>query len=186
MEVRIAAPLWVERIAVRRARTAVVHTGMGPRRSLRRVEALQNTAVLVAGVGGGLARDVRVGDLVVASEVHAPEGTVVPCTMPELLVAELHRAGLIVHYGPIGSCARLVDGAQRERLAAAGAYAVDMESCWLAPSAGTPFAVVRAISDTQEQSPRSPAVVTGGLAALRTLRRAVPALDAWAEAIAAR
>ena len=44
----------------------------------------------------------------------------------------LRRAGLRVHIGPIVSGPRIVFGPERERLAATGAVAVDMESAWLA------------------------------------------------------
>ncbi len=176
----IAAPLRVEWLALRTARTTVVPTGMGPRRSRRSARRLGDAAVLVAGVGGGLAPDVHIGDVVVASEVRSPDGTVVSGLAGAVLVAELERAGLRVHYGPIVSTPRLVGGPSRGRLAATGALAVDMESCWLVPPPGRPFAVVRAISDTATQPLLRPSALHNGWTALRSLRRAVPALDAWA------
>jgi 4-hydroxy-3-methylbut-2-enyl diphosphate reductase len=166
-EVRIAAPLLVEWLAVRTARRTVVHTGMGRRRSLRARQSLGDVAVLVAGVAGGLAPGVGVGDLVVASEVWSPDGEAVQCRA-ERLVEHLRDTGFTVHYGPIGSVARF--GAPTPD----GALAVDMESWWLAPAA-----VVRAISDTAQAPVYSPAIVRNGLTALRALRRAVPVLDAW-------
>ncbi|MBV9163723.1 MAG: 4-hydroxy-3-methylbut-2-enyl diphosphate reductase [Pseudonocardiales bacterium] len=50
----------------------LVHTGMGPRRASATAAALATSTdpVLVAGVGGGLAPQVRPGDVVVASEVR--------------------------------------------------------------------------------------------------------------------
>jgi 4-hydroxy-3-methylbut-2-enyl diphosphate reductase len=177
--VRIAAPLLVERLAVRSARTPVIQTGMGPDRSRRSRAVLAGAAVLVAGVGGGLVPRARVGDIVVASEVRGPDGAR-SCDFTELLMDELGRAGLPVHCGPIVSRPKLARRAELARLAAAGALAVDMESWWLAPDAGTPFAVVRAISDGVDAPLFSPTVVRGGMMALRALRRAVPALDAWA------
>lgn len=180
-DVVIAAPLRVEWFALRAARTAVACTGMGPRRSVRSARGLgRAAAILVAGVAGGLAAPVRVGDLVVASEVRAPDGSVWPCPSAPALVAELSRRGIAVHCGPIVSWPRFGDGAQRHRLAGTGALAVDMESAWLAPADGRPFAVVRAISDTAASPLLRPAIVRNGLTALRALRRAVPALDAWA------
>jgi len=175
----IAAPLLVERMALRRARTPVVRTGMGADRSLRARAALGDGAVLVAGVGGGLAPQVRVGHVVVATEVRGPDGTAVRCDHTAPLVDDLRRAGLTVHYGPIASSRALAGSAELARLAATGALAVDMESWWLAPPRGTPFAVVRAISDGVTQPLLSPAIIGRGLAALLALRRTVPALDAW-------
>jgi 4-hydroxy-3-methylbut-2-enyl diphosphate reductase len=180
----IAAPLRVEWAALRRARTAVVCTGMGPRRSLRSAARLGDAAVLVAGVAGGLAAHLRVGDLVVADEIRAPDGTVRPCPAAAGLADDLRRLGLVVHCGPIFSWPRMVDGKGRRRLAATGALAVEMESAWLVPADATRFAVVRAISDTAAAPVLHPAILTNGLRALRTLHRAVPALDTWATTIA--
>jgi 4-hydroxy-3-methylbut-2-enyl diphosphate reductase len=177
----IAAPMVVERLALRGARTKVVRTGMGVQRSLRSRQALGDAAVIVAGVGGSLAPHVRVGHVVVASEVRGHAGPVVPCDGTSLLVDELRRAGLSVHYGPVISTLRLGSAKELARLAETGALAVDMESWWLAPPPGTPFAVVRAISDGIDQPLFRPAIVHQGVTALRALRRAVPALDAWAE-----
>jgi len=181
-DVVIAAPLRVEWAAVRRARTVVVCTGRGPRRSRRSARRLGDAAVLVAGVAGGLAPEVEVGDLVVASEVRAPDGTVRACADSAELADRLRAAGLRVHYGPVLSWPRLVGGAERRRLATTGALAVDMESAWLAPPDPVPFAVVRAVSDTAASPLLRPGTVVAGLAALRTLRCAVPALDGWAAA----
>ena len=184
-DVVIAAPLRVEWAAVRGARTPVVCTGHGPRRAQRwrsRWSARRpgDTAVLVAGVAGGLAPEVGVGDLVVASEVRGPGGSVRACAGGAAVAARLRDAGLRVHYGPMVSWPHVVEGEQRQRLATTGALAVDMESAWLAPPEPVPFAVVRAVSDTAASPLRYPGIVAAGLTALRALRRAVPALDAWA------
>jgi 4-hydroxy-3-methylbut-2-enyl diphosphate reductase len=152
---------------------------MGPRRSRRSAARLGDAAVLVAGVAGGLAAHVRVGDLVVADEIRGPEGVVRSCPAAPELADELRRLGLVVHCGPILSWPRMVDGAGRRRLAETGALAVEMESAWLAPPGGAGFAVVRAISDTAGAPVLHPAIVINGLRALRSLRRAVPALDAF-------
>jgi Nucleoside phosphorylase len=175
----IAAPLPVEWVALRRARTPVVCTGRGPRRSLRSARRLGEAAVLVAGVAGGLTPEVNVGDLVVASEVRAPDGPARACVGGADLAERLGAAGLRVHYGPLLSWPRVVDGAERRRLAATGALAVDTESAWLAPPEPVPFAVVRAVSDTAASPLRRPGIVVAGLTALRALRRAVPILDCW-------
>src|SRR5262249_52755138 len=99
---------------------------------------------------------------------------------------ELRRAGLTVHCGPMLSRPKVVEGVGRSELAASGALAVDTESAWLAPVAAAPYAVVRSISDTAEQPLLHPGIVPNGIAALRTLRAAVPALDAWAAAVRSR
>ena len=73
-------------------------------------------------------------------------------------------------------------GVAREKLAAGGALAVDTESYWLA-QAGKPFAVVRSIVDTAEAPLVHPAALARGARALRVLRTAVPAIDAWTSAV---
>jgi 4-hydroxy-3-methylbut-2-enyl diphosphate reductase len=169
----------------------VVRTGMGSRRSARRGAALlaaspQVAAVAVTGVCGGLASDLEPGDLVVASEVRGPNGTV---SLPSagLVAASLRRAGLVVHVGPIVTSPSIVRGRQRQALAATGALAVDMESAalveldWLRP-----VTVVRAVVDTAEHELASPATLTRGLAALRSLRQAGPVLETWAAAAGPR
>ncbi len=56
-----------------------------------------------------------------------------------------------------------------------------VELAWMGP-----VTVVRAVVDTAEHELASPATVTGGLAAYRSLRRAGPALEIWAAAAGAR
>jgi 4-hydroxy-3-methylbut-2-enyl diphosphate reductase len=176
----ICAPLGIERLALRRAATPVVRTGMGPARSRR--SAMSGRPVLVAGVGGGVAPGVRAGDVVVATAVIGPDGGGRPCTATSQLADDLRRLGFAVHLGPIVSVARVADGADRRALAATGALAVDTESSWLAPGDGSPYAVVRVITDTEEQPLLRPGIVVRGARALGVLRRCVPALDAWASA----
>jgi 4-hydroxy-3-methylbut-2-enyl diphosphate reductase len=182
----IAAPLRIEQTALRTARTPVVRTGMGERRSRRAADRLAGNAVVVAGVAGGLAAGIRVGDIVVATEVVGPGGLRAVCRSAPMLAGALRRRGLNVHCGPIRSSPRMIDNSARRQLSEDGALAVDMESAWLAPPSGTPFAVVRAISDTEDEPLLSPGIVPNGLAALRSLRRAVSALDRWADAVATR
>ncbi|HZC62625.1 MAG TPA: 4-hydroxy-3-methylbut-2-enyl diphosphate reductase [Streptosporangiaceae bacterium] len=172
-----------------RGAVRVVATGYGPRRASARETMLRDqpfAAMAIAGVGGGLAADLRPGDLVVASEVTDGH-TVIPCPSAALLAGELRRAGLRVRVGRVVTVDHLVRGAERERLAATGALVADMESAVLARAvAGRPLAVVRAVSDTPDRPLVSPGVLGGGLAALRSLRAAGPALARWAAAVAER
>ncbi len=140
----------------------------------------------VGGVAAALAADLRVGDVVVASEVS--DGTItVECPSAPLLAGELRRAGLRVRTGPVVTVARLVRDGERAALAATGAIAADMESApLLAAAGGWPAVVVRAISDTPDRPVVSLRTVTGGMAALRSLRQAAPALARWAAAVGPR
>ena len=183
MQPVICAPMAIERLTLRRASAPVARTGMGPERSRRTALGLAGRAVLVAGVAGGLAAAVNVGDVVVATSVLGPDGASSGCHSTPLLARTLRQLGLTVHLGPILSQPRVVAGAARRALAATGALAVDTESFWLAPAGGEPFAVVRVISDTDAQPLLRPGIVAHGIRALANLRRCVPALDAWAAAI---
>jgi 4-hydroxy-3-methylbut-2-en-1-yl diphosphate reductase len=201
----ICAPLRVEARALRRglrgagssgsSATAgqpgvtVVRTGYGPVRSAEAASMLEGAApdmIAVGGVAGALAHDLRPGDLVVAASVTGG-GHAIRCPSAPLLAGELCRAGLRVQVGPIATAERLFGRSEHARLAASGAIAVDMESAQLLSRAnGTPTVAVRAISDTPEHGLVSPRTITGGLAALRALREAGPALAKWAAAVAPR
>jgi 4-hydroxy-3-methylbut-2-en-1-yl diphosphate reductase len=202
----ICAPLRVEEQALRRGLRAVpggdeavrvLRTGYGPARSAAaatRIAASDDAAVVVGGVAGGLTDDLRVGDVVVASEVidtdpagGAATGTTYRCQSAPLLAGELRRAGLRVHVGPIATVPKLVKINAHADLAAAGVIAVDMESApLLAGACDRPAVVVRAISDTPAHPLVSPSTVTGGIAALRSLRLAAPVLARWAAATGPR
>jgi 4-hydroxy-3-methylbut-2-enyl diphosphate reductase len=161
---------------------------MGPRRSRAAATALAADgprAVLVVGVAGALAPGIEPGDLVVADEVRRAGADPVPVPTAAPLATALRRRGLRVHVGPIVSSATAVDGQARATLAAGGALAVDMESAWLAAAAG-PFAVVRAVVDTPAHPLLRPATALRGLAALRSLRAAAPAMGDWLAATGPR
>ena len=192
--VTVCAPLRVEARALRRGlagagRVQVVRTGYGPAgaaAAAARLAGAAPDALAVGGVGGALTSDLRVGDLVVASEVRY-HGTTVHCPSAPLLAGELRRAGLRASVGPVATVDHLVRSGQHAALAAAGAIAVDMESALLlAAAAGQPGVVVRAISDTPDHPLASPGIVAGGLKALRSLRQAAPALAGWAAALGPR
>ena len=183
-ELRVLTPLRIESLAVGGADVV----GMGPDHARRAGAVLAarlhpDTAVALVGVGGGLAADVGIGDLVVPTSLRSAEDDV-ELALPSavLLEGELRRAGARTHAGPVVSSPRYARGAARASLAAGGSLAVDMESAFLAASLGArPLAVVRAISDTESCSP-----VRGGLRALRALRAVRGPLDRWAAACGRR
>ncbi len=173
-------PLRVERAALRGTVPAPVRAGMGPDRARA---ARRPGPCLVAGVAGALVPGLSAGDLVVATEVRRPDGEPVPVPSAPLLAGALRRLGLTVHAGPLASSPVLVDGPGREALAGGGALAVDMESAWLAPTDGSPYAALRAVVDTPERPLFRPGTPIRGLAALRALRRARPAVAQWFAAL---
>jgi 4-hydroxy-3-methylbut-2-en-1-yl diphosphate reductase len=191
----ILAPLGIEARALGRGapEARVVRTGMGPARSraaldLARAAADGACAVAVGGFAGALRGDLRPGEVVVASEVRAPDGTGTRSPAAPLVAAVLRRRGLRVHVGPVESAERIVRGARRAALAPGGGLAVDMESAWLAAAAGErPLAVVRAIVDTPSRDLRRPlATAAGARRARRALTVAARGLAEWAAAVAPR
>jgi 4-hydroxy-3-methylbut-2-enyl diphosphate reductase len=196
----LLAPLRVEAEALRRGlrrlpdhgeSVQLVRTGYGPVRSRAAASAFAGSdcgMVAVGGVAGGLAEDIKVGDIVVASEVADAAGAVTRrCPSAPLLAGELRRAGLRVHVGPLATVDKLVETSAYAELAGAGVIAVDMESAPLLAGAGDrPAVVVRAISDTPAHPLVSPHTVSGGIAALKSLRLAAPVLARWAAAVGPR
>jgi 4-hydroxy-3-methylbut-2-enyl diphosphate reductase len=184
--------------------SSVLRTGYGSTRAASRaveVRQIPFGMLAITGTGAGLAPGLSPGDLVVATEVASiaghgdagggdggrPDGTAVSCPSAPLLAGELRRAGLRARAGKVATVDHLVRNAERERLAAAGMIAADMESAPLAAAAGgRPVAVIRAISDTADRPLLRPGVLTGGLSALRSLRAAGPVLDRWAAACGPR
>ncbi len=192
----VCAPLRLEARAVRKGlatliaddKAEVTRTGFGQRRAARRGRELARQPfgmLAVTGVGGALDPQLRPGEIVVATEVRSAgaDGPVAVCPSAPLLAGELRRAGLAARTGPVVTVARLALGPGRAHLSADGALLVDMESAPLAAAAaGRPVAVLRAVSDTASRPLLRPATVSGGVAALRALRRAGPVLEQWAAA----
>ncbi len=197
----LCAPMRIEARTLQRglARQAgdvqVLRTGYGPARATTAATSIARSdadVVAIGGVAGALTDDLKVGDVVVATEVidrcgDADSPLTYACPSAPLLVAELRKRGLRVHAGPIATVPRLASASEHAELAAAGVLAVDMESAkLLAGAAGRPVAVVRTISDTPAHPLVSPHTVSGGLAALRSLKQVAPVLATWASATGAR
>jgi 4-hydroxy-3-methylbut-2-enyl diphosphate reductase len=201
----LCAPMRVEAAALRRglgsAAGTVLRSGTGRPHAERaaRSAVVTGARVLgVAGIGGALDPRLRPGDVVVASEVRVDPrtaGTVpttvpadVPATVlpsPAMLASALRRHGLTVHVGPVVSTSRLVDGTERERLAAAGALVADLESAWLlAGRTNGPTACVRVVADTGTLF--RPGTLGKVRTALDTLPAVAAAMSEWAAATTVR
>jgi 4-hydroxy-3-methylbut-2-enyl diphosphate reductase len=188
----IAAALSIEARALEKGLTGahdvrVVRVGQRARNAVR-VLPRDDDALIVAGVAGGVAPHVRAGDIVVATEVRGPEGSIVRSPAAPLLAAAIRALGLgvRVHLGPIATTDRLALGSRRRVLAAEDVAAVDLESSWLGTLANRPFAVVRVIVDDSETGLYHPATVTRGRAAIQLLSKIVPALEQWGDAVRGR
>jgi 4-hydroxy-3-methylbut-2-en-1-yl diphosphate reductase len=186
----VLAPLRLEANAVRRGlrepTSRVRRTGMGAAKAARVAGESKPQPfgpMIVMGTAAGVDPDLKPGDLVVASEVS--DGTsVVSLAGADLLAAELRRAGLPARAGKLVTVRSLVKSSQRSKLAAKGFLAADMETAVLLGAAEDtrPRAVIRAVSD----SGFGPGMISGGLAALRSLRLAAPVAERWAAACAER
>ena len=188
----VLTPLRLEAAAVRRGlpEAQVVRTGMGRARSVdaaTRRRGLATGAVAVAGVAGAVDETLRPGDVVVATEVRTEDGHVRVCPGAALLATAVRARGLRVVCGPILSADRIIGTDERERLRADGVVAVDMESAWLAETAGErPLAVLRVVVDEPGRRLLDPRTLVAGTKALGALHRAAPALAVWARATGPR
>jgi 4-hydroxy-3-methylbut-2-enyl diphosphate reductase len=188
-ELLVLVPMRVEALALgSRVGWTTIRSGIGPARAriaAARGLAVEAPAVAVAGVCAAAAEGLRPGDVVVASELRS-DGAAPVGLDPGPLLEALRGRGLAAHSGPIHSTDRITPPAERARLAAAGAIAVDMESAWLAEAAaGRPLAVLRVVVEPAGRRLVDPRTLVAGPRALATLRRAGGALDEWAGAVAA-
>ena len=188
----ILAPLAIEARALRAGAPGaeVRRVGMGPRRASQSAAAIAEASpgpVLIAGFCGALDPRLSPGDVVLASELRGPDGTL-RCPDPSILAGLLRRNGLTVHVGPLVSSSRLVVGHRRGQLQRTGALAVDMESVWLARGLDShPLVALRVVVDTGRQELYRPLrTVAGALVAYRNLRRAAAVVDEWARVAARR
>jgi 4-hydroxy-3-methylbut-2-enyl diphosphate reductase len=161
----VLAPLRIEALALRGL--DVRRTGMGARRA----DVSGADSVVVAGFCGGVDPSLRAGDVVLADELRSEDGAK-PC-LGEDLAPGLERRGLRVRTGPIYSAGHILGPNEREQLRSAGVLAVDMESYWLADSAGhRPLVVLRVVVDEAGRRLLSPRTLPAGVRAFRALRRA--------------
>jgi nucleoside phosphorylase len=119
--------------------------GPGPRLAAEAVDSISEPVDVVVSTGlcGALDPKLRVGDIVVASEVNGK-----PAAAP--------RTQSFFYSGPLVSVDRVIDTAnEKRRLAASGAIAVEMEAAAVAARAAAmsvPFYCIRAVSDTADET----------------------------------
>ncbi|MEV7118779.1 phosphorylase family protein [Kitasatospora griseola] len=166
----------------------LARTGMGRRTAGRRAAALLDVGgygtLLIAGFGAAVGPGVRPGEVIVADRVTDAEGRTHPLTAAPALATALEEAGLRAHLGTLRTADHVVRGAERSRLHAEGALAVDMEAAAVLAARAEhtpdlPAAVLRVVVDTPERELIRPGTLPAGFRAWRALRAAVPALTAW-------
>jgi 4-hydroxy-3-methylbut-2-enyl diphosphate reductase len=162
----------------------VMLTGVGRERAFTtgatmRETLVPGTPVALSGIAHGLDPALRPGELIVATELQATDGTP-PRRLPdaELVASDLRRLGLHVRTGPLISTSRAITAEESAGLAAGGAVAWDMESAWLALQVPDhPVAVVRVIVDTgRGEAANVQMRALGSLLGVRT------SLERWARA----
>ncbi len=110
------------------------------------------TPVALSGVAYALDPTIRPGQLVVATELWATDGTPRRRLPASTAVArDLQRLGLSVRTGPLVSASGALATEEAARLAGDGAIAWDTESAWVALHlVDHPVAAVRVIADPQK------------------------------------
>jgi 4-hydroxy-3-methylbut-2-en-1-yl diphosphate reductase len=189
----VAAPLRVEALALRSGGLGgeLARTGMGPWASLETAHGLAMrpapAGFAVAGLCAAVAPQLRPGDVVLATRLETAT-RVLDLPPAGLLEEELGRRGLCVHRGPIRCVDHVLSPEERADLTDSGAVAVDMESAWLMGwcADDLPRAVLRVVVEPAGRGLRSPRVAADGVRALRNLRAAAGALDAWGRALRSR
>ena len=178
----IVAPLRVEARALQRGAPSlrVLRSGAGPQRSRRALSRLRTEAadrLVVAGLCGALDSALEPGDVIVTSHLLDCD---VPLDHDPALARALAAQGLRVRIAPILCVTQLVQGAERARLRARGAAAVDMESRWLAPAAqGRPLSVIRVVLDGPRHELLRPGTARHLLRGLRVLAGVARAVEDW-------
>jgi 4-hydroxy-3-methylbut-2-enyl diphosphate reductase len=143
--------------------------------------------VAVVGVCAAAAPGLEPGDVFLASELRRPDGTATAVPGSRMLAASLRRHALEVKIGPLASVEQIAGPCERRYLAETGAYAVDMESAWVAEAAdGRPLAVLRTVVEPRDRELLDPRTPISGARALLALRRAAPVLERWADALRPR
>jgi 4-hydroxy-3-methylbut-2-enyl diphosphate reductase len=175
---RICVPRWRERAVLRGAVSAAA-IGAG-----RRGDA--SGPLLLAGLAGALATEVRAGDLVVGDELRSAD-TAAPCAAAPLLYGAVQRLGLRAGLGPLLSVADASGSVRRAPTATGGALATVSESAFFArPAAAGQTVALCAVVGTAGAPPGDPRTAWRKVTALRALRAAAPVMQQWAAAVGHR
>ena len=115
-------------------------------------------ALMSFGIAGGLSPELSAGQVVIADRVILPDGNEITTAenWRERLLAVLPRNGSVV-VGPVAGSESVVavPEAKQRVFETTGAIGVDMEShrvAGVASTAGVPFMVIRAVSDSSSQT----------------------------------
>lgn len=165
----IAAPMPTELAGIRRAirdpqsrGVSLCVIGIGKAAAaagLARIAQARPDAVILAGFCGAVAPDLRAGDLHVAASFHHPgenRSIAADAALSAAMLDSAHRNGIRACTHPSATVSRVADASDKAELRRSnGVASVNMEDYWAAAaaeSAGVPFASLRAVLDTADQS----------------------------------
>jgi adenosylhomocysteine nucleosidase len=159
------SPCWARFCGAPSHTTLVIHSGMGHIAAKRAINWVLSkpilgegvylpTVVIMAGFGGALIEGLRVGDVVLASEVGNHDGTFCPVTWPHKWPETRWKTAF--HQGKIVTVDKMICSSKKKKELGriSNALAVDMESAYVAHSCaerGVAFGCIRAISDAVDK-----------------------------------
>jgi hypothetical protein len=148
--VEILAPTFLEYWAVRRT-LPHARTSRAGVRLARWKGASQGSIVIVCGLAGALAPDVRPGTVLIPDRVGLADGRIVHCdpTLVQALVTAAHTLHFRPHTGPLLTAQSLIVGDDRHGWSQRGFVAADMETGLLA-GRNLRVATVRVVLDSPE------------------------------------
>lgn len=131
--VHVLAPTLLEYLAARQARRGVRVTWTGVRLA-RWNGAPAGTIVVVCGLAGALAPDVRAGDVLIPKQVGLPDGRMMPCdpALVHALAAGARALGYRPDTRPLLTASSMIVGAERDHWFQRGFAAAEMETGLLA------------------------------------------------------
>ncbi|HWB84201.1 MAG TPA: hypothetical protein VG675_08680 [Bryobacteraceae bacterium] len=142
---------WARRVRFGGHEAVLIANGIGRERAAAAVdaacEALGADAVVSTGFCGALAPELGVAEVVVATEIEAPERRY---TARPVECGRAHRSGMVCSVDRVARTVR-----EKQRLHATGGIAVEMEAAGIAERAemrGLPFYCVRAVTDLAGES----------------------------------
>jgi hypothetical protein len=150
--IEVVTPTALEYLAAKSAgvRTPLTQCGVALTGYTQRVP---GAGVLLCGLAGGLASEVRPGTVLIPALVRSPDGSLYRTDpmLHDALVAASRSMGFNPETGPMLTAEALITGSSRQAWADRGFVAADMEAALIAARSPR-FATVRVVLDSAEHS----------------------------------